>query len=35
VEKAKENKGKRWLNHGTSVGAAAVGEKAHFGMKQR
>jgi len=34
VEKEMENKGKLWYNHDTSIGAAAVGEKAHLGTKQ-
>ena len=32
-EKGMENKGKLWLNDDASIGAAAVGRKAHLGTK--
>jgi len=32
--RTKENKRKLWLNHDVSIGAAAVGKKAHLWMKR-
>jgi len=33
VEKGMESKGKLWLNHDASTGAAVVGKKARLGTK--